>query len=127
MNGVFSHMRQVPDILVGAAGAVVIGGLGWLAVVGVERQDAGASIRGFGTLLTVFFGLISAVWWNQSAKLSNRLIDQNPSPPQMQKDANILNGAAATFTALTLLPASSRVRRGNREAACFAVLAFCCS
>jgi hypothetical protein len=90
------------DLLVGGAAALVIGGLGWLAVTSVAPRDADASVRAFGTLLTVLFGLVSAIWWNQSAKLSNRLMDQTPSPPQMQKDANILNGAAATFTALAL-------------------------
>jgi hypothetical protein len=91
------------DLLVGGALAFAIGGLGWLAVVSVAPRDVGASVRSFGTLLAVLFGFVSAIWWNQSAKLSNRLIDQAPPARQGQQDANILNGGAATFTALALL------------------------
>ncbi len=100
---IFLRIRSAPDILVGVATAMVVGGLGWIAAAKVEPWQADASMRTFGTLLTVFFGLVSAVWWNQSAKLSNRLLDQGVDSPQMQKDANILNGAAATFTALALI------------------------
>lgn len=92
----------VRDLLVGGVAALVIGGLGWLAVVSVAPQNADASVRAFGTLLAVLFGVLSAIWWNQSAQLSNRLIDQDPPARQGQQDANILNGAAATFTALAL-------------------------
>jgi UDP-N-acetylmuramyl pentapeptide phosphotransferase/UDP-N-acetylglucosamine-1-phosphate transferase len=90
------------DLLVGGAAALVIGGLGWLSVVSVAPRNADASVRAFGTLLAVLFGIVSAIWWNQSAKLSNRLIDQDRPERQGQQDANILNGGAATFTALAL-------------------------
>jgi hypothetical protein len=102
MRKVFLPTMWARDLLVGGAAALVIGGLGWLAVASVAPQNADASIRAFGTLLAVLFGVVSAIWWNQSAQLSNRLIDQNQPALQRQRDANILNGAAATFTALAL-------------------------
>ena len=91
------------DLLVGGTAALAIGGLGWLTVASVAPRNADASVRAFGTLLAVLFGFVSAVWWNQSAKLSNRLIDQGPPARQGQQDVNILNAGAATFTALALL------------------------
>lgn len=91
------------DLLVGGTAALVIGGLGWLTVASAAPREADASVRAFGTLLAVLFGFVSAIWWNQSAKLSNRLIDQDPPARQGQKDANLLNAGAATFTALALL------------------------
>jgi hypothetical protein len=57
MKAIFPRIIQGPDIMVGAAVALVIGSLGWLAVANVARQDADASIRTFGTLLTVFLAL----------------------------------------------------------------------
>ena len=91
------------DLLVGGTAALVIGGLGWLTVASVAPRDAEASVRAFGTLLAVLFGILSAMWWSQSARLSNRLIDQDPPAQRGRQDANILNGGAATFTALALL------------------------
>ena len=102
MNKISLQTMWARDLLVGGAAALVIGGLGWLAVTSVAPRDADASVRAFGTLLAVLFGIVSAIWWNQSAKLSNRLIDQDSPDRQGQQDANILNGGAATFTALAL-------------------------
>ena len=101
MSKVSPPIELMRDLFVGGTIALVIGGLGWFAAASVAPRQADASVRAFGTLLAVLFGIISAIWWNQSANLSNRMLDQDV-PQQMQKDANILNGAAATFTALAL-------------------------
>ncbi len=101
MSKVSPPIELMRDLFVGGTIALVIGGLGWFSAAAVAPRQADASVRAFGTLLAVLFGIISAIWWNQSANLSNRMVDQD-APQQMQKDANILNGAAATFTALAL-------------------------
>lgn len=90
------------DLIAGVGLALVIGALGWLVVAAVRPEAAEAAIRVYGTLLTVLFGIVSAVWWHQSADIANRLIDQDAPARQAQKDANTLNGGAATFTALAL-------------------------
>jgi len=92
------------DLIAGGTIALGIGALGWLDIATARAPDAAdASIREFGTLLSVLFGLAAAVWWNQSAKLSNKLVDEEAPARQSQRDANTLNGAAATFTAAALL------------------------
>ncbi len=91
------------DLIIGGAIALGVSALGWLAIATALTPDAAdASIREFGTLLTVLFGLVAALWWNQSAKISNKLVDQDAPARLSQKDANTMNGAAATFTALAL-------------------------
>ena len=92
------------DLIVGVAFALGVGVLGWLTIVTAPTPDsADASIREFGTLLTVLFGIIAAMWWNQSAKVANKLVDGAAPARQTQEDANALNGAAATFTALAVI------------------------
>ena len=92
------------DLIVGGATALGIGTLGWLEVEFARTPDAAdASVREFGTLLTVIFGAIAALWWNQSARLPSTPADKESSaPPQVQVTGNVLNGAAATFTVLSL-------------------------
>ena len=68
------------DLIAGVGLALVIGALGWLVVAAVRPEAAEAAIRVYGTLL----------------------IDQDAPARQAQKDANTLNGGAATFTALAL-------------------------
>ena len=92
------------DLIVGGATALGIGTLGWLEVEFARTPDAAdASVREFGTLLTVIFGAIAALWWNQSARLPSTPADKESSaPPQVQLAGNVLNRAAATFTVLSL-------------------------
>ena len=90
------------DLIIGVGAALMVGALGWLVIAAARPEAADASMRVYGTLLTVLFGIVSAVWWHQSADLANRLIDQDVPARQAQKDANTLNGGAATFTALAL-------------------------
>ena len=99
-------MRAKPgldwDLIVGSATALGVGAMGWLEVEFARTPDAAdASIREFGTLLTVLFGAIAALWWNQSARLPSTPSDSPASSPS-QVAANVLNGAAATFTVLSL-------------------------
>jgi hypothetical protein len=96
----FGKTGVTRDLIIGGPIAVGVGLLGWLDIASAPTPDAAdASIREFGTLLTVLFGLAAALWWNQSAKVSN--VDVLAG--QSQSDANALNGAAATFTAASLL------------------------
>ena len=91
------------DLIVGGAAALGVGILGWLDVELARTPDAAdASIREFGTLLTVLFGALAALWWNQSARLPNMPSDEAAPASQSPVDANILNGAAATFTVLSV-------------------------
>ena len=91
------------DLIVGGATALGVGALGWLEIAIARTPDAAdASIRQFGTLLTVLSGALAALWWNQSARLPNTHSDEDAPAFQSQVDANILNGAAATFTVLSL-------------------------
>ena len=91
------------DLIVGGATALGVGALGWLEVELAHTPEAAdASIREFGTLLTVLFGALAALWWNQSARLPAPPSDEDASASQLQGAANILNGAAATFTVLSL-------------------------
>jgi len=91
------------DLIVGAAMALAICTLGLLELELAGTPDAAdASIREFGTLLTVLFGALAALWWNQSARLPNSHSDESAAASQSQVDANILNGAAATVTVLSL-------------------------
>ena len=92
------------DLIVGAAMALGVGTLGWLEVQFARTNDAAdASVRELGTLLTVIFGAIAALWWNQSARLpSTPARMESPAPPGGEVAAIVLNGAAATFTVLSL-------------------------
>jgi hypothetical protein len=92
------------DLIVGGAAACGVGALGWFEVELARTPDAAdASIRELGTLLTVLFGAIAALWWNQSARLPGSPADENaPASSASQLAANTLNGAAATFTVLSL-------------------------
>lgn len=93
------------DLIVGSAIALGVGALGWLDIATARTPDAAdASIREFGTLLTVVFGLAAAVWWGQSTKVSNEIVEEDtPAQKSQRGDANTLNGAAATCTAAGLL------------------------
>lgn len=91
------------DLIIGGAAALGVGGLGWLEVELARTPDAAdVSIRELGTLLTVLFGALAALWWNQSARLPSMQPNEVASASPSQVDANILNGAAATFTVLSL-------------------------
>ena len=91
------------DLIVGGATALGVGALGWLETTMARTPEAAdVSIREFGTLLTVLFGAVAALWWNQSARPPNMQSDEDAPASQSQVDANILNGAAATFTVLSL-------------------------
>lgn len=92
------------DLIIGGALTLGVSALGWLVIATAPTADAAdASIREFGTLLTVQFGIVAALWWNQSAKLSDKVVDQDAPTRQSQKDVNVMNGAAATFTALSVI------------------------
>lgn len=96
----FGKASPTRDLIIGGTIAAAVGLLGWLDIATAPTPDAAdASIWEFGTLLTVVFGLAAALWWNQSARLS----DVDAPPSQSQSDANALNSAAATFTAASLL------------------------
>jgi len=96
----FGKTGVTRDLIIGGTLALGVGALGWLDIATAPTPDAAdASIREFGTLLTVLFGLAAAVWWNQSAKVSAVGVPAG----QSQGDANALNAAAATFTAASLL------------------------
>jgi len=96
----FGMTGATRGLIIGGTIAFGVGLLGWLDVANAPTADAAdASIREFGTLLTVLFGLAAAVWWNQSAKLSR----SDLPAPESQSDADALNSAAATFTAASLL------------------------
>lgn len=91
------------DLVVGGATALGVVALGWLEIAMAQTPDAAdVSIREYGTLLTVISGAIAALWWNQSARLPNTHSDEDAPAFQSQLDANILNGAAATFTVLSV-------------------------
>jgi hypothetical protein len=90
--------------LFGPMSAIVILLLGALAA-GRARTAAEAAdaLRGLGTLLTVVAGIFSALWWHQSVSLSDQAGEEGLANSQQQKDANALNGAAATTTGLALI------------------------
>ena len=78
--------------------------LAWVAVERSPTPEAAAdSLRALGMLMTLVTGAFSATWWHQSADLSNRLADQELPDKDRQREANLLNGAAATSTALALI------------------------
>ena len=92
------------DLAAGFISAVFIAFLGLLAVKGgFSSGSAETSIRDLGTLLALFFGILSAVWWHQSANVANDLLDTEHRDRQREKNANTLSGAAATATALALI------------------------
>jgi hypothetical protein len=95
----FAKTRPIWDLVIGGAAALAVIALGWLDIVTAPTPGAvDGSIREFGTLLTVLFGGLAALWWNQSARLPG----SSAPASQSQNGANILNGAAATFTAGSL-------------------------
>lgn len=97
-------VRAARDLLTGLTGALVIALLGWLAIRGgVRSARAQTSLRDLGTILALLFGILSAVWWHQSARIANELLDDDGSNKARQKDSNTLSGAAATATALALI------------------------
>ena len=78
--------------------------LGWVAIECSPTPEAAAdSLRALGMLMTLVAGAFSAIWWHQSASLSNCLADQDLPDKDRQREANLLNGAAATSTALALI------------------------
>ena len=97
------------DALFGLGGAILVALLGLLALRGgFSASGTESSVRDLATLLALVFGILSAVWWHQSANIANDVIDRrqdHPAPDdrQREKDANILSGAAATATALALI------------------------
>jgi len=91
------------DLIAGGAAALTVAVLGWLELeLAHTAEAADASIRELGTLMTVVFGALAALWWNQSARLPEAQPDRTGSTSSSQADANVLNGAAASFTALSL-------------------------
>ena len=82
---------------VGLPGSVVV--LGFFASHGQTPAAAAEALRQFGVLLTLVTGVFSAVWWHQSADLAR--VEPNQAHPA--EEANTLNGAAATLTALALI------------------------
>ena len=99
----FAKSRSIWDFVIGGAAALAVIALGWLDIVTAPTPGAvDGSIREFGTLLTVLFGGLAALWWNQSARLPGSSLEEDPPAPQSQNGANILNSAAATFTAGSL-------------------------
>ena len=98
-----SKIKLPWDLIVGGSSALGVSGLGWLDIATAPTPEAvDTSIREFGTLLTVLSGALAALWWNQSTRLSNARPDGDAPAFQSQDDANILNGAAATFTVLSV-------------------------
>jgi hypothetical protein len=99
----FAKLRPTWDLIIGGATALAVSALGWLNIATAPTPDAAdASIRGFGTLVTVVFGSVAALWWNQSARLPAAFSEEDTSAIQSQNSANILNSAAATFTVVSL-------------------------
>ena len=99
----FAKSVSIWNFIVGGATALAVGGLGWLDLATTGTPDAAdASIREFGTVLTVLFGSVAGLWWNQSARLPGTLADEVTPAFQPQGAANILNGSAATFTVVSL-------------------------
>ena len=95
--------RPIWDLVIGGAAALAVIAVGWLDIVTAPTPGAvDGSIREFGTLLTVLFGGLAALWWNQSARLPGSSLEEKAPAPQSENGANILNGAAATFTAGSL-------------------------
>ena len=99
----FAKSRPIWDLVIGAAAALAVIALGWLDILTAPTPGAvDGSIREFGTLLTVLFGGLAALWWNQSARVPGSSVEEETPASQSQNGANILNGAAATFTAGSL-------------------------
>jgi hypothetical protein len=65
--------------------------------------EATAAWSSLGTLLTVVTGVLSALWWHQSASLSDQSAGSETMDRERQKDAAVLNAAAATATGLALM------------------------
>ncbi len=92
------------DAIFGLGGAMLIALLGLVAVKGgFSSAGADTSLRDLATLLALVFGILSAVWWHQSADIANDVIDHAEHDRRREKDANVLSGAAATATALALV------------------------
>ena len=85
-------------LVVGGAAALGVVALGWLELATAPSPDAAdASIREFGTLLTVVSGSIAALWWNQSARLPDTKPDRKETGQGPEMDSSSLHAAAATF------------------------------
>ena len=95
-------MKPIVVLLIGLSAAVVVGALGWLVLALSPPARGDEPIRAFGTLLAVLFGTVAAIWWHQSAEVSNRPLEAHARGGTDQRDANFLNGGAATLTALAL-------------------------
>ncbi len=61
------------------------------------------ALRSLGTLLTLATGILSAVWWHQSATLSGHPTRTAPAGSDRESEATVLNAAAATATGLALI------------------------
>jgi len=84
-----------------AAAMLVLGALAtYRARSAAETTAAWSSL---GTLMTVVTGLLSALWWHQSASLSEQFTGSHTTEGVQQKNAAVLNGAAATATGLALI------------------------
>jgi hypothetical protein len=98
--------RETNDLvkLFGPLSATVVIMLGWMAVRRARAPlEAVEAIRNLGTLLTLVTGVLSAVWWHQSATLDDKASVSQELDGQRRRSANILNGAAATTTGLALI------------------------
>lgn len=80
---------------------LLLGGLAWCRAR--SPADAVEALRGLATLLTVVTGVLSALWWHQSASLSDMPAETEERDRQRRSDANVLNGAAATATGLAVI------------------------
>ena len=78
--------------------------LGWAAASRAKTpQDVADALHSLGILATFATGMCSAVWWHQSASLPDRPGRSAQQRVTDQRDATILNGAAATTTGLALI------------------------
>ncbi len=68
-----------------------------------DAHDVADGLHGLAILLTIATGMCSAVWWHQSADLPNLPNRCEQQRLADQRDANVLNGAAATATGLALI------------------------
>ena len=84
-----------------AIAVVMLGGVAWRWAR--SPADAVEALRELSTLLTVITGVLSAVWWHQSASLSDMPVETEERNRQRRSDANVLNGAAATATGLAVI------------------------
>ena len=93
MTRLFGPLSAAAILLLGAASI-------YRAPTAAETAAASSSL---GTLLAVVAGLFSAMWWHQSASVSDEAGDIHTSDCQQRNDASVLNAAAATTTGLALI------------------------